>query len=151
MSQAISINHKVTLLNRKAVCHQEIVCGLKGYRIHQEDRYRSMPDILQNTLFFRENTCSICYKCGEGIKAIWNHIQDHHCDCSSRIDFKLRIDIDHFKLILKSYNSHRGRAQLQSLSVTTSLLIEVVQKNKILVEQPGNFNHNTSEGHNSHE
>ena len=51
------MNHKITLLNSKTVCHQEIVYGLEGYN----------------------------------------------------------------------------------------------KKNKILVQQPGNFNHNTSEGPNSHE
>ena len=85
-----------------------------------------MPDILQNSLLFRKTACSICQKC-EWIKAICNHIQDHHGGCSSQIDFKLRINTDHFKPVLKRHNSHRGRAQIQSLSVTTSPLIEVVQ------------------------
>ena len=29
--------------------------------------YRSMPDILYTTSFFRKNACSNCYKCGEWI------------------------------------------------------------------------------------
>ena len=60
------------------------------------------------------------------------HVWDNHGGCKSRIDFKLRINTDHFKLILKRYNSHRGRALLRSLSISTSPVIEVVR----LVESP---------------
>ena len=55
------------------------------------------------------------------------HVWDNHGGCKSRIDFKLRINTDHFKLILKRYNSHRGRALLRSLSISTSPVIEVVR------------------------
>ena len=55
------------------------------------------------------------------------HVWDHHGGCSSRINFKLGINTDHLKLVLKRYNSHRGRASLRSLSISTSRVIEVVR------------------------
>ena len=61
------------------------------------------------------------------------HVWDNHGGCKSRIDFKLRINTDHFKLILKRYNSHRGRALLRSLSISTSPVIEVVRYLTIVV------------------
>ena len=60
------------------------------------------------------------------------HVWDNHGGCKSRIDFKLRINTDHFKLILKRYNSHRGRALLRSLSISTLPVIEVVRFGVIL-------------------
>ena len=52
--------------------------------------------------------------------------KDMSHDGSSQIYFKLCRNTDHFKLVLKRYKSQRRRAYLQSLSVTTSSLIEVV-------------------------
>ena len=56
---------------------------------------------------------------------IWNHAWDHPGSCRSQINFKPRMNTDHFKLVLKRYNSHRGRASFQSLSISASPLIEV--------------------------
>ena len=56
---------------------------------------------------------------------IWNHAWDHPGSCRSQINFKPRMNTDRLKLVLKRYNSHRGRASFQSLSISASPLIEV--------------------------
>ena len=71
------------------------------------------------------------------------HVWDNHGGCKSRIDFKLRINTDHFKLILKRYNSHRGRALLRSLSISTSPVIKVVRCLKNIPNFPKNCNKNS--------
>ena len=90
----------------------------------QKDRYRSMPDNFQSTLFFHKKACNICYKRGDFIKTLKLHF-GHHGGCSSQIYFKLCRNTDHFKLVLKRYNCLRGRVLLKKLSNTMSPLIEV--------------------------
>ena len=48
--------------------------------------------------------------------------KDMSHDGSSQIYFKLCRNTDHFKLVLKRYNSLRGRALLKRLSITMSRL-----------------------------
>ena len=92
--------------------------------MRQEKRYRLIPDIFITPYFFAKKHATFAINRDLNKKSHVN-IWDHHLGCSSRIDFKLRINTDHFKLVLKRYNSHRGRASLRSLSISTSRVIEV--------------------------
>ena len=98
------INHHTMLF---PLCSNGLILGIANYVENKRRGIGQCPIIFRAPYFSVKKQGTFATNVETWVK-IWNHVWNHHRGCRSRISFKLRMNTNHFKLVLKRHDSRRG-------------------------------------------